>query len=68
MPELTYDEKGFTCECGTRNDYPAYVKDHWGVRLVYSCLCQRQFILYRGKVQKITQGISEYQESEAFGD
>ncbi len=67
-PEFTFDEKGFTCECGTRNDYPAYVREHWGVRLLYSCPCARQYLLYRGGVQKAFGGASEYPESEAFGD
>lgn len=68
MAEVAPDEKGFVCECGTRNDYPAYVKDHWNVRLVYSCPCKRQYVLYRGKVQKVTEGTAESSESEAFGD
>ncbi len=68
MSELTCDQNGFTCECGIRNDYPAYVKAHWSVRLVYSCACKRQYILHRGKVQKVAQVTSEYSESEAFGD
>ena len=68
MPELTCDQKGFTCECGARNDYPEYVKDHWSVRLVYSCACKRQYILHHGTVQKVAQVPSEYSESEAFGD
>jgi hypothetical protein len=68
MPDFTFDENGFTCECGARNDYPAYVNEHWGVRLLYSCPCMRQYILYRGSVHKVTRGTSEYQECEAFGD
>ncbi len=68
MPELMYDENGFTCECGMRNDYPAYVADHWNVRLHYSCPCRRHYILYRGKVQKVPQEALEYSDGEAFGD
>ena len=68
MPELTSDRKGFTCECGVRNDYPDYVKDHWGVRLVYSCTCRRQYVVHEGKVRKVARVESEYCESEAFGD
>jgi hypothetical protein len=68
MSELTFDEEGFTCECGIRNDYPAYVSEHWDVRLLYSCQCARQYLLYRGRVQRVMRGASEYQESEAFGD
>ena len=68
MPELAFDEKGFTCECGMRNDYPAYVRDHWGVRLVYSCTCKRRYVLFRGNVHKVAQGEAEFAESEAFGD
>ncbi len=68
MTELSFDPKGFTCECGTRNDYPAYVQDHWSVRLFYSCACLRQYVLYRGTVRKVTREIPEYHESDAFGD
>ncbi len=68
MSELVVDEKGFTCECGVRNDYPAYVQEHWGVRLLYTCPCARQYLLCRGRVQKAFRGDFEYQESEAFGD
>ena len=68
MPELTSDQKGFMCECGVRNDYPAYLKDHWGVRLVYTCSCRRQYVLFRGTVRKVAQVSPEYPENEAFGD
>lgn len=65
---MIFDDRGFTCECGARNDYPPYVSEHWGVRLLYSCRCARQFLLYRGGVQDVTRWGSEYPESEAFGD
>jgi hypothetical protein len=68
MPELTSDRNGFTCECGLRNEYPEYVRDHWGVRLVYSCVCKRQYVVHKGSVRKVDQAVSEYSESEAFGD
>ena len=68
MSELTSDLKGFTCECGIRNDYPDYVKDHWSVRLVYSCACKRHYVVHEGNVRKVAQVTSGYQESEAFGD
>ncbi|HEY6871917.1 MAG TPA: hypothetical protein VI298_04215 [Geobacteraceae bacterium] len=68
MTEPACDERGFTCECGTRNDYPAYVQEHRNVKLVYSCNCKRQYVLYRGSVRKIPQRVSEYLDSEAFGD
>jgi len=68
MPGLRSDRKGFTCECGVRNDYPDYVKEHWGVRLIYSCACKRQYVLHEGNVRKIDRVSSEYWESEAFGD
>ena len=68
MAEPTCDEKGFTCECGTRNDYPAYVQEHRNVKLVFSCCCRRQYVLYRGTVRKILHGTAGYLDSEAFGD
>jgi hypothetical protein len=68
MVKIKYDEKGFTCECGVRNDYPGYVRDHWSVKLVYSCPCKRQFVLYRGTVTMISQPPPEYMDSESFGD
>ena len=68
MPELAVDDKGFTCECGIRNDYPSYVEEHRGVKLLYSCTCSRQYVLYRGKVEKVPRVVSEYSESDAFGD
>ena len=68
MAEIVKDEKGFTCECGVHNDYPSYVQDHWSVRLVYSCSCQRQYILYRGTVTKASPGTQGISESEGFGD
>jgi len=68
MPDLIVDDRGFTCECGCRNEYPDYVRDHREVRLVFSCPCKRQYVLYRGSVQRVTQVLPDYQESEAFGD
>jgi hypothetical protein len=68
MSKPTYDETGFTCECGVRNEYPAYVQDHRNVKLVYACRCRRQYVLYEGIVRKTVQEPADYQESEAFGD
>jgi len=68
MVEIAKDEKGFTCECGLRNDYPSYVQDHWSVKLMYSCSCQRQYILYRGTVTKAAPGTPGISETEGFGD
>jgi hypothetical protein len=68
MPNIEYDEKGFTCQCGIRNDYPHYVQEHWSVRLVYTCACHRQYVLYRGTVTKTSKDTSEISDSEAFGD
>ncbi len=65
---MEHDSKGFVCECGLRNDYPAYVADHREVRLLYTCPCKRQYILHRGNVTKVPPEPSEYMESEAFGD
>ena len=68
MAIIENDEKGFTCECGLRNDYPGYVQAHWGVKLFYSCSCQRQYILYQGTVTKTSRGTPEVCDDEAFGD
>jgi hypothetical protein len=68
MPELTTDQKGFVCECGVRNDYPAYLNDHWSVRLLYSCSCKRLYVLHQGTVRKVAHISPEYSDSEAFGD
>ena len=65
---MEYDEKGFTCECGLRNDYPGYVKDHWSVKLEYSCPCSRRYVLYQGTVTMLPQKTPEYMDNEAFGD
>jgi hypothetical protein len=62
------DKLGFTCECGMRNDYPDYVKDHWSVKLVYSCTCKRRYVLHHGTVTLIPGEIPEYVDSESFGD
>lgn len=68
MSRFEYDESGFTCECGTRNDYPAYVDGHRNVRLLHTCTCRRQYVLYHGTVQKIFGDVSDCMDSEAFGD
>lgn len=68
MAKLEHDAKGFTCECGLRNDYPAYANEHRNVRLLYTCQCNRQFILFRGTVRKAARDSSEVLDSEAFGD
>lgn len=68
MTIIEKDEKGFTCECGLRNDYPSYVQEHWSVRLVYSCACQRTYVLYRGTVTKTSKESASPSESEGFGD
>ena len=68
MTNIEHDETGFTCECGIRNDYPAYVQDHRSVKLAYSCLCQRQYVLFRGTVTKTSPETPEVYDSEAFGD
>jgi hypothetical protein len=65
---LKRDEKGFTCECGKRNDFPSYVADHWEVKLLYDCSCERQFVLYRGTIKVVSRPYSEVMDSEAFGD
>jgi hypothetical protein len=65
---IEHDENGFTCECGLRNDYPNYVQAHWSVRLAYTCVCQRQYVLYKGTVVKTSRELPEIYDSEAFGD
>ena len=68
MPNIVHDEKGFTCECGIRNDYPGYVQEHWSVRLAYTCACHRHYVLYRGTVTKTSTEASGISDSEGFGD
>jgi len=69
MTNIDHDEKGFTCECGLRNDYPNYVQAHWSVKLAYSCgSCHRQYLLFRGTVTKTSRDNPEVYDSEAFGD
>ena len=68
MPELLTDRNGFTCECGLRNDFPDYVNDHWGVRLLYSCQCNRQYRVHKGRVTMVHRVETEFWESDAFGD
>ena len=68
MVNIEPDEKGFTCLCGLRNDYPDYVQDHWSVRLVYSCSCQRRYLLFRGTVTRSSPENGGVSDSEAFGD
>lgn len=68
MSDLVYDEEGFTCECGTRNDYPGYVKEHWGVRLSFACACRRKYVIFHGTVTKSPPESPEVIDSEAFGD
>ncbi len=68
MSTFKNDKNGFTCECGIRNSYPSYAHDHWDVKLLYNCSCERQYILYRGKVTIIARPYDEIIDSEAFGD
>jgi len=68
MAAIEVDDKGFTCECGMRNEYPHYVQEHWSVRLVYSCSCHRQYVLYRGTVTKTSREAAGPSESDGFGD
>lgn len=68
MQNIVHDEKGFTCECGQRNDYPGYVQEHRSVRLAYSCACRRRYILYRGTVTKTSQEPVGISDNEGFGD
>jgi len=68
MREIQHDEDGFTCVCGTWNQYPSYVKDHWGVRLSYSCPCRRKYTLFHGTVTTASEESPEIVDSEGFGD
>jgi len=68
MAETVHDEKGFTCECGIRNDYPSYVQEHWNVRLAYTCPCHRRYLLFRGTVTKTSRETAEISDAEGFGD
>ena len=44
------DDKGFTCECGVRENYPAYVFAHWDNDLIFTCGCKRKYSVLRGIV------------------
>ena len=68
MVHIEHDEKGFTCLCGQRNDYPDYVQDHRSVKLVYSCPCHRRYLLFKGTVTTTSRESAEVSDSEAFGD
>ena len=68
MANIEHDEKGFTCQCGVRNDYPSYVQEHRGVKLLYACSCQRRYLLFKGSVQNAAGEDREVFDSEAFGD
>jgi hypothetical protein len=68
MPEIPHDQDGFTCVCGARNEYPEYVKEHWSVRLRFSCTCRRDYILFHGTVVRSVPETPDVSDSEAFGD
>jgi len=68
MSTFKNDKNSFICECGIRNSFPSYAKDHWDVKLLYNCSCERQYILYRGSITIIARPFDEVIDSEAFGD
>ena len=44
--------KGFTCDCGREERYPAYVYAHWNTALTYTCDCGQKWSLFRGIARK----------------
>jgi hypothetical protein len=65
MGNVEKDNDGFTCECGVRNSYSGFVKEHWNVRLVYACSCTREYVLFKGSVKKIRSEIKDNMEYDA---
>ena len=51
MADGTLQPDGFTCECGKRHPFDAYVYAHWDVLLVHTCACGRQHDVLRGQAQ-----------------
>jgi hypothetical protein len=45
--------KGYTCECGIFNRYPAYVYAHWTAKLTHTCDCGRKYTIRNGKATLI---------------
>lgn len=42
--------KGYTCECGTEHEFPAYVYAHWREELVHSCdSCGNKHEIFMGR-------------------
>jgi len=42
--------KGFTCECGKKHNFSAYVFAHWNERLVHTCdQCNRLHTICAGE-------------------
>jgi hypothetical protein len=47
--------KGFTCECGTINEFPGYVFAHWHDLINFTCNCGRKFAVIRGDAHELRQ-------------
>lgn len=48
------DDKGFTCRCGERHEFPAYVYAHWDMTLTHTCdNCGRRHEVIAGVASEI---------------
>lgn len=48
--------KGFRCECGAWEEYPAWLFAHWDDRVNHTCdVCGRKHVLFRGEARLIGQ-------------
>lgn len=56
---------GFTCKCGEKHKYPAYVYAHWETRLVFTCpKCQRKYTVRQGKARATTAAKGRKEKAE----
>jgi hypothetical protein len=51
--KVTYDEKGFSCQCGKRHDHPGYVYAHFREGIVHTCDCGRKHTIKNGVVKDL---------------
>jgi len=42
----------YTCKCGKKNMFPAYVMAHWNDQLAHTCECGRKNQVLRGRIVK----------------
>ena len=50
IPEIQYDDKGFTCECGKRNDFDQEIYTRWHEVMIFNCDCSLVYKIEEGKV------------------